>query len=103
MRAACSARTARTHEGLYVIDGSVIPRAIGVNPFLTISMFAEWAADELRAELGLPLYDPQPRLTIAEPLSVTNHLAQLDFGGVESMPVRVRTSSARLLDGEAHA
>jgi cholesterol oxidase len=46
-----------THEGLYVIDGSVIPRAIGVNPFLTISMFAERAADELRAEMRLPLYN----------------------------------------------
>lgn len=46
------------HHGLYVSDASVIPRAIGVNPFLTISMFAERAADFLRAELGLPGFDP---------------------------------------------
>lgn len=45
------------YDGLHVCDGSVIPRALAVNPLLTISMFAERAADTLRRELGLPAYD----------------------------------------------
>ncbi|AXN51160.1 Cholesterol oxidase [Mycobacterium marinum] len=51
-----------TYDGLYVCDASVIPRAIGVNPFLTISMFAERTAELMRRELGLPGYDPVTEL-----------------------------------------
>jgi cholesterol oxidase len=45
------------HEGLYVSDGSVLPRAVAVNPSLTISAFAERMVEHLREELCLPPYD----------------------------------------------
>jgi cholesterol oxidase len=40
------------YDGLYIADGSIVPTAIGVNPFLTISALAERIADHLVAELG---------------------------------------------------
>jgi cholesterol oxidase len=38
------------HEGLYVIDGSTIPRSLGVNPLLTITALAERAMLHLASE-----------------------------------------------------
>jgi cholesterol oxidase len=53
----------RVHEGLFVADGSLIPSALGVNPFLTISALSERIADRLVRHLGgesFPMRAPGP-------------------------------------------
>jgi cholesterol oxidase len=45
------------HQGLYVIDGAIVPRSLGVNPLLSITALAERALLHIGAEHGLTMTD----------------------------------------------
>ena len=48
------------HEGLYVMDGAVMPRSLGVNPLLTITALAERAMLHVAHDRGLS-FDAEAR------------------------------------------
>lgn len=50
---AAGAGETAVHEGLYVIDGAVVPRSLGVNPLLTITALAERAMIHFAQDRGL--------------------------------------------------
>lgn len=55
------------YEGLYCIDGSIVPTSLGVNPSLTISALSERCAERLVAHgagLGLPSRPPKLRAAV---------------------------------------
>ncbi len=56
---------ADVHDGLYVIDGSIIPRSLGVNPLFTITALSERALAHLLADRRLPATPmPLPRAPV---------------------------------------
>jgi cholesterol oxidase len=54
------------HEGLYVMDGSVVPTALGVNPLLTISALAERSCYLLAQDYGWAIDYGEKSLNRAE-------------------------------------
>lgn len=66
------------HEGLYITDGSVLPRSAGVNPLLTITAISERMCQYLVKEdkgIDIPL-GPEPP---AEPLMKTGSAVGIRF------------------------
>ena len=43
----------QAHENAFVVDGSVLPTSLGVNPQLTIFALAHWAAEHVAGALRL--------------------------------------------------
>lgn len=82
------------HRGLFVADGSLIPSALGVNPFLTICALAERIVERKIEELqGNPYPDPrhapvvQPAPSPAEILTLSESELERLFLRLETKPI----------------
>jgi cholesterol oxidase len=78
------------HDGLYVSDGSVIPRSLGCNPLLTISALTERACALLAADRGWTIDYAMPSRPRPRP--------QIDTVGIEFTERMVGHFSTRVLD-----
>jgi Choline dehydrogenase and related flavoproteins len=84
------------HEGLYVADGALIPSALGVNPFLTISALAEWIADRKVRELQGEAY-PKRALALNIPTIDSVEVTTYSEGELEKLFRRVPCQSINLM------
>lgn len=80
------------HQGLFVADGSLLPSALGVNPFLTISALSERIAERKVREMKGEAY-PQPKTVVS--LSVIDSLEVVTRteAGLENLFRRCQTQS----------
>jgi cholesterol oxidase len=75
--------TSDIHQGLFVMDGSVIARSLGVHPLLTITAFAERAMMHLAGDIGRNL-DVSPKAGVTQR---TFHRSLDDKGAQAPRPV----------------
>lgn len=48
-------QTEKVHKGLVVCDGTIVPAALGVNPFATITALAERSVEKVAEEFGIDI------------------------------------------------
>jgi cholesterol oxidase len=68
------------HEGLYVCDGAVLPRSLGVHPLLTITALAERAMVHLARDRGWTMQAASATATTTGPTKRRGLWARLSGG-----------------------
>lgn len=94
------AHGAGTHYGLAVLDGSVVTRALGINPALTIAALAERAVPGLVSAWKLQCSDQAPAASIWPPRSITRR-RELPPGEI-LWSLRERLQGPFLHDGQTY-